>query len=166
MPTRSSKGSSTVTSRMHARPLGRGTSVSEVGSALGVWVARTREPWPTVQPTALRRAHDLGVTFFDTSDLYGRRHSTRVVRRISVRRICARRWRAWQARGERQALSAAQFALRFCLLQPAVSTVIPGMLTCAHVEENIAASAFGPLDERELETIAKPYAGQSFFLNQ
>ncbi|HYL89992.1 MAG TPA: aldo/keto reductase, partial [Burkholderiales bacterium] len=34
----------------------------------------------------------------------------------------------------------AQFALRFCLSFDAVSSVIPGMLTRAHVEENAAAS--------------------------
>lgn len=38
-----------------------------------------------------------------------------------------------------------QFALRFCLSHPAVSTVIPGMRTPAHVGDNAAASDAGPL---------------------
>ncbi|HEU5337432.1 MAG TPA: aldo/keto reductase [Terriglobales bacterium] len=38
-----------------------------------------------------------------------------------------------------------QFALRFCLSSPAVSTVIPGMRTPAHVPSNVAASDEGPL---------------------
>ena len=38
-----------------------------------------------------------------------------------------------------------QFALRFCLSHPAVSTVIPGMRTPAHVPSNVAASDEGPL---------------------
>jgi len=38
-----------------------------------------------------------------------------------------------------------QFALRFCLSHPAVSTVIPGMRTPAHVASNAAASDAGPL---------------------
>lgn len=37
-------------------------------------------------------------------------------------------------------------ALRFILANPAVSTVIPGMRTTAHVQENCAASDRGPLD--------------------
>lgn len=41
--------------------------------------------------------------------------------------------------------SAAQLALRFCLSYPAVSTVIPGMLTVAEVEENAVAGKDGPL---------------------
>jgi aryl-alcohol dehydrogenase-like predicted oxidoreductase len=38
-----------------------------------------------------------------------------------------------------------QFALRFCLSHPAVSTVIPGMRSPAHVASNAAASDAGPL---------------------
>lgn len=36
-------------------------------------------------------------------------------------------------------------ALRYCLSDPAVSTVIPGMRTPAHVAANVAASELGPL---------------------
>ncbi|PJF43142.1 MAG: aldo/keto reductase [Phototrophicales bacterium] len=39
-----------------------------------------------------------------------------------------------------EGMSMAQFALRFILHHPAVSTVIPGMRRVAHVEDNIAAS--------------------------
>jgi aryl-alcohol dehydrogenase-like predicted oxidoreductase len=47
--------------------------------------------------------------------------------------------------------SQAQIALRYCLSYPCISTVIPGMLTRQHVEENILASEFGPVSrERRL----------------
>ncbi|HLK34265.1 MAG TPA: aldo/keto reductase [Terriglobales bacterium] len=46
-----------------------------------------------------------------------------------------------------------QFALRFCLSDPAVSTVIPGMRTPAHVASNAAASAAGPLSPAVLQKI-------------
>ena len=38
-----------------------------------------------------------------------------------------------------------ELALRFCLSSPPVSTVIPGMRRPAHVRQNVAASAKGPL---------------------
>ena len=40
-------------------------------------------------------------------------------------------------------------ALRFCLSHPAVSTVIPGMRTRAHVQSNVNAAAAGPLSAAE-----------------
>jgi len=43
----------------------------------------------------------------------------------------------------------AQAALRFVLDEPAVSVVIPGAKTVAHVEENVAASALDALPESE-----------------
>ncbi len=44
-------------------------------------------------------------------------------------------------------------ALRFCLSHPAVSTVIPGMRTPAHVAANTAASVAGPLALALLEKV-------------
>ncbi len=49
----------------------------------------------------------------------------------------------------------AQTALRFCLSQPAVSSVIPGMRKPAHVVQNLAASAAGPLSAEVLETLTR-----------
>jgi len=46
-----------------------------------------------------------------------------------------------------------ELALRFCLSSPAVSTVIPGMRRPAHVRENAAASAKGPLPPRLLSRL-------------
>jgi len=63
-----------------------------------------------------------------------------------------------------QAQTPAQFALRFCLSFPAVSTVIPGMLTTAHVEENIRASEFGGLLDSERGAIISIYRQQDFTL--
>ena len=46
-----------------------------------------------------------------------------------------------------------QFALRFCLSHPAVSTVIPGMRTPAHVAVNAGAADAGPLSSALLAKI-------------
>jgi aryl-alcohol dehydrogenase-like predicted oxidoreductase len=46
-------------------------------------------------------------------------------------------------------------ALRFCLSHPAVSTVIPGMRTCKHVESNTALSDAGPLPADTLATLKR-----------
>jgi aryl-alcohol dehydrogenase-like predicted oxidoreductase len=60
----------------------------------------------------------------------------------------------------------AQFALRFCLSFPAVSTVIPGMLIAAHVDENARASELGGLLESEQSDIIGIYRENDFFLGQ
>jgi len=44
-------------------------------------------------------------------------------------------------------------ALRFCLSNPDVHTVIPGMRRIRHVEANIAAAHAGPLDPVLLEQL-------------
>jgi len=48
-----------------------------------------------------------------------------------------------------------QFALRFCLSHPAVSTVIPGMRRSAHVAANAAVSDMGPLPAATLAKLRK-----------
>jgi aryl-alcohol dehydrogenase-like predicted oxidoreductase len=48
-----------------------------------------------------------------------------------------------------------QFALRFCLSHPAVSTVIPGMRDAQHVAANVAASQAGPLANEVLQKLRK-----------
>ena len=60
--------------------------------------------------------------------------------------------------------SPAQRALRFCLSYPAISTVIPGMLTTRQVEENAAASHLGPLAEAERLRIEVLYRSRTFFV--
>lgn len=60
----------------------------------------------------------------------------------------------------------AQFALRFCLSFAAVSTVIPGMLTEAHVRENILASEIGALSDSERSSIVEVYQDNRFFLER
>lgn len=52
-------------------------------------------------------------------------------------------------RGEIQ--TPAQAALKFCLSEPAVSTVIPGMRQLAHVEANLAVSEFPDFSPEELK---------------
>jgi len=46
-----------------------------------------------------------------------------------------------------------ELALRFCISDPAVSTVIPGMRSVRNVEANAAAVELGPLSEEELEAL-------------
>ena len=60
----------------------------------------------------------------------------------------------------------AQFALRFCLSHPSVSTAIPGMLTREHVEENLLASDLGPLPEAGLRQLEKIYSEHTFFVGR
>lgn len=62
----------------------------------------------------------------------------------------------------RDGQSLAQVALRFCLSHPGVSTTIPGMLTPAEVDENAAASDFGPLGDADVAKIRALYAGSEF----
>jgi aryl-alcohol dehydrogenase-like predicted oxidoreductase len=62
----------------------------------------------------------------------------------------------------REGQSLAQIALRFCLSHPGVSTAIPGMLKPAEVDENAAASDFGPLPEADVAHIRALYAGSEF----
>jgi aryl-alcohol dehydrogenase-like predicted oxidoreductase len=54
-------------------------------------------------------------------------------------------------------------ALRFCLSQPAISTVIPGMRRAAHVEENGSASAAGPLPLEILQILARHSWPRNFY---
>jgi aryl-alcohol dehydrogenase-like predicted oxidoreductase len=56
-----------------------------------------------------------------------------------------------------------EIALRFCLTNPAVSTVIPGMRTVRHVESNIAASDAGPLDGGTLEILRRHAWDKNFY---
>ena len=60
----------------------------------------------------------------------------------------------------------AQFALRFCLSFDAVSSVIPGMLTRAHVEENAAASSGPAFGAAEIRRIADIYHSHRFFVGR
>lgn len=91
-------------------------------------------------------------------------------------------WRSWYFGGNRkqevwgrvQALRRelgeteplARTALRFGLSHPAVSTVIPGMRNPEHVEENLAASAAGPLPESTLKLLACHRWQKNFYLRQ
>jgi aryl-alcohol dehydrogenase-like predicted oxidoreductase len=62
--------------------------------------------------------------------------------------------------------SPAQFALRFCLSFDAVSSVIPGMLTRAHVEENAAASNGPAFGAAEIRRITDIYHSHHFFVGR
>lgn len=60
----------------------------------------------------------------------------------------------------------AQLALRFCLDQPAISTVIPGMMNPAEVAENVVSSALDPLGPEELARIMLIYSSNVFYDQQ
>lgn len=58
----------------------------------------------------------------------------------------------------------AQIALRFCLSFQAVTSVIPGMLSTTHVDENVPSSDMGPLTPIEVSNIEEIYRKKAFFL--
>ncbi len=58
----------------------------------------------------------------------------------------------------------AQFALRFCLSFPGVSAAIPGMLTAAHVEENVVAGGYCGLAEEDIALLFQKYKSVEFFV--
>lgn len=60
----------------------------------------------------------------------------------------------------------AQFALRFCLSYPAVSTAIPGMLAQQQVEENVQATRLGPLGPQQIAEVERIYQAHSFFVEE
>lgn len=64
---------------------------------------------------------------------------------------------------ERIGCSTTEFALRYCLSYPAVSTTIPGMLTATQVDENSSAGDLGPLGSIELREIDKIYRENIFW---
>ncbi len=59
----------------------------------------------------------------------------------------------------------AQLALRFCLDHESVSTVIPGMMNCNEVQENILASSLEALNAEEMTGIKLIYENNIFYDN-
>lgn len=59
-----------------------------------------------------------------------------------------------------------QMALRFCLSYGSISSVIPGMLSAAEVEENTAASYLGPFSVAEMEKLNEIHRQNSFFVGK
>jgi aryl-alcohol dehydrogenase-like predicted oxidoreductase len=56
-----------------------------------------------------------------------------------------------------------QLALRFCISHPAVSTVIPGMRTAAHVASNTGVPDLGPLPEEALAKLRSHRWDKNFY---
>jgi aryl-alcohol dehydrogenase-like predicted oxidoreductase len=56
-----------------------------------------------------------------------------------------------------------EIALRFCLSNPAVSTVIPGMRRVRNVESNCAVSDTGPLNQPVVEKLKKHAWNKNFY---
>jgi len=75
-----------------------------------------------------------------------------------------RRERGWPEAGRGgKELTLAQLALKFCLSHPAVSTVIPGMRTIAHVEDDCTASDGKLLTKAELAELKKQAWSRNFY---
>jgi aryl-alcohol dehydrogenase-like predicted oxidoreductase len=60
--------------------------------------------------------------------------------------------------------SAVHCALRFCLSFPAVSSVIPGILTAEEADENSQASELGPLPRAAVEAVLTINRSREFFV--
>ena len=73
----------------------------------------------------------------------------------------AERLKTLLVRGETTTL--AQAALRFVLSHPAVSTVIPGMRSAAHVGENLAVAGQPPYDGEMLRTLQQHAWPRNFY---
>ena len=56
-----------------------------------------------------------------------------------------------------------EIALRFCISNPAVSTVIPGMRSRANVDANVHSIDLGPLSAQELEILAHHRWERNFY---
>lgn len=54
-------------------------------------------------------------------------------------------------------------ALRFCLSNPAVSTVIPGMRDIRHAESNLAAAGKGSLDQQTISVLRRHAWDKNFY---
>ncbi len=66
--------------------------------------------------------------------------------------------------GAEPGVQGVQAALRFCLSFPAVSTVIPGILTAVEAEENALASTAGPLQAEQVDTVLAINRQRQFFV--
>lgn len=78
-----------------------------------------------------------------------------------------RRWAeapgVFDAMIRRRGCTPAQFALLFCLSQPAVSTVIPGLMNIAEVNEDVGAAELAALTTEELAEIDILYRSRQFY---
>jgi len=101
-----------------------------------------------------------GVSRFDVSDHRSAWSSEQLKRWAEASQMFA------AATAGRSHQTHAQIALRFCLSNGAVSTVIPGMLTREQVDENVIASELGPLSEIERVEMEQIYRENTFFLGK
>jgi len=60
----------------------------------------------------------------------------------------------------------ALYALRFCLSFPAISTVIPGILTAQEAQANARASDYGPLAQEAVQAVIEINRHRRFFVAQ
>ena len=82
------------------------------------------------------------------------------------RAVWAEAYRRFSSIKDREPQTPAQFALRYCVSYPAVSSAIPGMLTEQQLEENVMAGDLGPLTDANRLAVERVYAQHQFFLAQ
>ena len=121
-------------------------------------------------------AHDIGVLArvpFDEGALTGRinRHTTfpegdfrnHYFRGDRKREVEDRVAAIMSDAGLADVSQVAELAMRFCLSQPAVSTVIPGMRSISSVEANVRASERGPLSESVIGVLRRHAWDRNFY---
>ncbi|GAA0584779.1 aldo/keto reductase [Rhizomicrobium electricum] len=168
---------------MRSRPFGKvPTAVSEIG--FGAW--QIGSAWGDVSEAdgraALHAALDAGVTFVDTADVYGDGRSETIIREVLKERQGDHR--AFNRHGEAfdvgetfagvpleiglqaveelkklvpQGAAMAQFALRWILMDPAVTVVIPGARNAEQAKSNAKAAEIAPLSAETLAAARSVY---------
>jgi aryl-alcohol dehydrogenase-like predicted oxidoreductase len=120
--------------------------------------------------------HDVGVIArvpFDEGALTGKIHARTEFPEGDFRNHYFREGRKAEVESRVQAIAddmgledveqVAGIAMRFCLSEPAVSTVIPGMRSISSVEGNMLASGQGPLPVRVLERLRAHAWDRNFY---
>jgi aryl-alcohol dehydrogenase-like predicted oxidoreductase len=127
---------------------------------LGVFDAARRHRTGVVVRTPLASGFLSGP--LDTATLDPRDH--RAVRSADQLRRWSDGAELFGALNRDTARTAAQLALQFCLAEPGVSSVVPGMMRRHEVEENVGALATAWVTESERHAIQEIYAGHEFFV--
>ena len=145
---------------MKQRIFGRtGRLVSEIG--LGTWQLGTKWGEPFNRGEALRileAADAAGITFIDTADVYNGGKSEETIGeyiadhpgRFYVTTKCGRRLNPHTA-------DLAPWAIRWILMHPEVSVVIPGASKAAQVSANVKAAELPALTQAQMDAVAAVY---------
>ncbi len=145
---------------MQQRIFGKtGRAVSEIG--LGTWQLGTRWGNPFNHEEAmkiLQTAEESGITFIDTADVYNGGKSEETIGeyiaahpgRFYVTTKCGRRLNPHTA-------DLAPWAIRWILMHPEVSVVIPGASKAAQVSANVKAAELPALTQAQMDAVVAVY---------